>query len=152
MSRAKRWIEKCELYMKHEHFKWKSEERQRAQEGIWANEGNHRHLPVTAAVFCRTCWQDDGAGHQHLQQDHQDKVKVDLKMDGSRESKDILGNGHRFNKKMNKKKWFGAKDLFIMELHSQLRGSGLVYIQTKPGRWLSQQTWTRRPLGSLTPW
>lgn len=34
---------------------------------------------MTAAVFCRAGRQDDGAGHQNLQQDHQDEVEVDLK-------------------------------------------------------------------------
>lgn len=43
------------------------------------------------------------------------------------------------------KKWRGG-------LHWQLKGSGSVYIQTKPGRWSSRQTWTRRPPGSPTPW
>lgn len=38
------------------------------------------------------------------------------------------------------------------ELHWQQKGSGSVYIQTKPGRWSSRQTWTRRPPGSPTPW
>ncbi len=48
----------------------------------------HMHLPVAAAVFCRACWQDDSTGHQHLQQNHQDEVKVDL-----RESTDTAAEG-----------------------------------------------------------
>lgn len=45
----------------------------------WTNV--HTHLPAAAAVICRASWQDDGAGHQHLQQNHQDEVKVDLRAD-----------------------------------------------------------------------
>jgi len=41
----------------------------------------HTHLPVATAVLCRAGGQDDGAGHQHLQQNHQDEVKVDLRRD-----------------------------------------------------------------------
>lgn len=38
----------------------------------------HTDLPVAAAIFCRAGGQDDSAGHQNLQQDHQDEVKIDL--------------------------------------------------------------------------
>lgn len=45
---------------------------------------------MTAAVFCRPGRQDDGAGHQHLQQDHQDEVEVDLKAGSRNESGYVL--------------------------------------------------------------
>lgn len=45
---------------------------------------------MAAAVLCRPGRQDDGAGHQHLQQDHQDEVEVDLKAGSRNESGDVL--------------------------------------------------------------
>lgn len=55
--------------------------------------GNQGDLPVTAAVFCRSGRQDDGAGHQNLQQDHQDEVEVDLKAEGRDTSRDDFSCG-----------------------------------------------------------
>lgn len=61
------------------------------QEEILRQDGANRwDLPVTAAVFCRPGRQDDGAGHQHLQQDHQDEVEVDLKAGSRNESGYVL--------------------------------------------------------------
>ena len=40
----------------------------------------------------------------------------------------------------------------MMDLHWQQRGSGPVYNQTKPGKWLLQQMLTHRPPGNQTPW
>lgn len=39
----------------------------------------YTHLPVAAAIIHRASRQDDGAGHQQLQQQHQDEVKIDLR-------------------------------------------------------------------------
>lgn len=45
---------------------------------------------MTAAVFCRSSRQDDCAGHQNLQQDHQDEVEVDLKAGRRKTSREVL--------------------------------------------------------------
>lgn len=69
----------------------KDEENQKVPvEFLKEGGGNDGDLPVTAAVFCRPGRQDDGAGHQHLQQDHQDEVEVDLKAGSCKESGDVL--------------------------------------------------------------
>ena len=51
------------------------------------------HLPVAAAVLCRASWQDNSTGHQHLQQNHQNEVKVDLRTDSRRETRDTVAEG-----------------------------------------------------------
>lgn len=67
-------------------WRWREEQDQQWRGIRCANKsnqshegGSHTHLPAAAAVVCRAGWQDDGAGHQHLQQNHQDEVKVDLR-------------------------------------------------------------------------
>lgn len=46
---------------------------------------------MPAAVLCRARRQDDGAGRQHLQQNHQDQVEVDLTTSqGAKEKKESL--------------------------------------------------------------
>lgn len=102
-------------------------------------------LSVAAAVFCRAGWQDDSAGHQNLQQDHQDEVKIDLntKWEGGIETQQLA----ECETKSGKSGRAAKKDL-----HWRQKGSGSVCIQTTPGRWSSQQMWTRRPPGSPTPW
>lgn len=48
---------------------------------------------MAAAVFCRAGWQDDSTGHQHLQYNHQDEVKVDLNRQSGRGSRDTTAEG-----------------------------------------------------------